>query len=435
MKQMVSVFLSKTKVKAIRAWLKNDQISKSEVLEEQLNDELDLYKFLLTVKKQFKTDEVKLLIDQSALFIDLLTWPVTEKLNEAKLLEKIKSLIPANLDGDLIKWSERGQIEDESGLKKLIQFLVIDKDFWAKVQADFKKANIEIESFEPVFASLLRLTSNNEEPHLIRVNEHRLIVFHGVMYASARIIPGNDEKEEEQSLINYAEEHWGLKVKKIVNANLDQLILNCFLQEDLCCQDDKVEEEKKKSSWWLVALIFLIILIISSVIFWQQLWELMSPYFQTGDEGVQEEQMLESEPSVEASPVEELEVEEILIEESLTDEAGTLSSSLIRSELKIQILNGSGISGLAGQLEDLLLSMDYEDDLIEVGNADNVDYQTSVLIVLAEKAEIADLLYDDLQVKMDLEVKVDDIINNTNLNDFDAIIILGKGGESINEKN
>lgn len=389
MKQMVSVFLSKTKVKAIRAWLKNDQISKSEVLEEQLNDELDLYKFLLTVKKQFKTDEVKLLIDQSALFIDLLTWPVTEKLNEAKLLEKIKSLIPANLDGDLIKWSERGQIEDESGLKKLIQFLVIDKDFWAKVQADFKKANIEIESFEPVFASLLRLTSNNEEPHLIRVNEHRLIVFHGVMYASARIIPGNDEKEE----------------------------------------------EKKKSSWWLVALIFLIILIISSVIFWQQLWELMSPYFQTGDEGVQEEQMLESEPSVEASPVEELEVEEILIEESLTDEAGTLSSSLIRSELKIQILNGSGISGLAGQLEDLLLSMDYEDDLIEVGNADNVDYQTSVLIVLAEKAEIADLLYDDLQVKMDLEVKVDDIINNTNLNDFDAIIILGKGGESINEKN
>lgn len=46
--------------------------------------------------------------------------------------------------------------------------------------------------------------------------------------------------------------------------------------------------------------------------------------------------------------------------------------------LKVEVLNGSGEKGAAGQVGDLLLSLDY--DVVAVDNAESFDYETSVLL-------------------------------------------------------
>jgi hypothetical protein len=90
-----------------------------------------------------------------------------------------------------------------------------------------------------------------------------------------------------------------------------------------------------------------------------------------------------------------------------------------RSEISINVLNGSGIPGAAGDLQEDLEDIGYTD--IEVGNADDQDYEDTQIVFdenVPEQArdEIIDLLRDFFAT-------VDD--SEDELNDFDVEIITG----------
>jgi hypothetical protein len=100
----------------------------------------------------------------------------------------------------------------------------------------------------------------------------------------------------------------------------------------------------------------------------------------------------------------------------------TPTPSLDRTELKIKILNGSGISGLAGKAKDLLEAKGYEE--IATGNADSFDYEETTVQIKEDKIAFLDLLVEDLSEDYLVSTDISETLEEES--DFDAIVILGK---------
>lgn len=69
-------------------------------------------------------------------------------------------------------------------------------------------------------------------------------------------------------------------------------------------------------------------------------------------------------------------------------------TGLDRSKLSIEVLNGSGVAGTAGKARDLLKDLGY--NVTSVGNADNFDYEKTVIEVKSAKSDYLPLLKKDL---------------------------------------
>lgn len=70
------------------------------------------------------------------------------------------------------------------------------------------------------------------------------------------------------------------------------------------------------------------------------------------------------------------------------------ATGLDRSKLTVQVSNGSGGVGVAAKAADLLKSLGY--NVTSTGNADNYDYQNTVIDVKSPSSKYLDLLKKDL---------------------------------------
>lgn len=92
-----------------------------------------------------------------------------------------------------------------------------------------------------------------------------------------------------------------------------------------------------------------------------------------------------------------------------------------RSELSVNVLNGSGVGGAAGKMQTLLEDLGYED--IEVGNAETSDYINVTLQLKQDYEQFGELISEDLK---------DDYVVNDNIealdsdSEFDVVIIIGQ---------
>ena len=91
-----------------------------------------------------------------------------------------------------------------------------------------------------------------------------------------------------------------------------------------------------------------------------------------------------------------------------------------RADITVEVLNGSGVGGAAGIMESFLEDLGYEN--IEVGNADNSDYENITIQVKEEFTEIASLIAEDLEkdyiVNSDYETLDEE-------SEYDVVIIVG----------
>ena len=92
-----------------------------------------------------------------------------------------------------------------------------------------------------------------------------------------------------------------------------------------------------------------------------------------------------------------------------------------RADLKIKVLNGTGVPGAAGKVAELLEKFGWQG--IKTGNADNFDYQKTVIQIKESKKEYFELLKKDLSSKYTLEEEPQTLSEDEN---FDAVIIVGK---------
>jgi len=90
-----------------------------------------------------------------------------------------------------------------------------------------------------------------------------------------------------------------------------------------------------------------------------------------------------------------------------------------KEEVKIKVLNGSGTAGLAGDAKTLLIDAGYEEVL--TGNADNFDYETTVIQIKQEFASTE----DDVKEALSDSVKSPEIETLDEDETSDVIVILG----------
>jgi len=91
-----------------------------------------------------------------------------------------------------------------------------------------------------------------------------------------------------------------------------------------------------------------------------------------------------------------------------------------RSELKVKVLNGSGVKGAAGIAKDLLESLGYKN--VATGNADRNDYEGTSVAVKAGKKAVWEVVKTDLGSKYTVDGEMGVLGEGEG---FDAVIILG----------
>lgn len=96
-------------------------------------------------------------------------------------------------------------------------------------------------------------------------------------------------------------------------------------------------------------------------------------------------------------------------------------SSLDRSTLAVQVLNGSGVAGSAGKMKDLLEEKGYTVE--NTGNADNYDYETTEILVKPESKAYLVLLEGDLQESYSLGTPTATLADDV---PYDVRIVVGK---------
>lgn len=91
-----------------------------------------------------------------------------------------------------------------------------------------------------------------------------------------------------------------------------------------------------------------------------------------------------------------------------------------RSDLKLQVLNGSGSPGVAAEVKTHLESLGYQD--VATGNADSYDYKNTEISIKDSKKAYLDQLISDLKSKYPLSEESATVSADTA---FDAVIVVG----------
>jgi len=96
------------------------------------------------------------------------------------------------------------------------------------------------------------------------------------------------------------------------------------------------------------------------------------------------------------------------------------ATEIMRDDLKVQILNGRGVSGTASIAENYLTGLGYKD--ISTDNADNFDYAQTEISIKNTKNEYLEIIKKDLSDGY----RIDEIIRELGeSNDYDVVIVIG----------
>ena len=99
----------------------------------------------------------------------------------------------------------------------------------------------------------------------------------------------------------------------------------------------------------------------------------------------------------------------------------TPTPELARADLKIQVLNGSGVAGTAGEAQEFLEGLGYED--VATSNADNYDYEETEISIKEDKETYLEMLTDDLSEEYTLAAETTVLDEGS---DYDVVITIGQ---------
>ncbi len=97
------------------------------------------------------------------------------------------------------------------------------------------------------------------------------------------------------------------------------------------------------------------------------------------------------------------------------------ASGLDRSKLSIHVLNGSGVAGSSKKASDYLEGLGY--NVIQIGNADNFNYEKTTIQIKSAKNTYFDLLEKDLSSNYSMGTTSADLSDSNNA---DAVVTVGK---------
>ncbi len=113
--------------------------------------------------------------------------------------------------------------------------------------------------------------------------------------------------------------------------------------------------------------------------------------------------------------------ETVVLSPTQAPTATPVPAEVDKKTLKIEVQNGTGESGVAGKMKNLLVEKGYE-GTIETGNADNYDYTETVLKIKKTKIGIQKELETDLSDDYTLSKSVENLEDDS---DYDVVVIVG----------
>ncbi|MFH1840836.1 MAG: LytR C-terminal domain-containing protein [Candidatus Shapirobacteria bacterium] len=99
----------------------------------------------------------------------------------------------------------------------------------------------------------------------------------------------------------------------------------------------------------------------------------------------------------------------------------TPTPSLMREDLKVEILNGSGVAGLAAQASQYLEGLGYQE--VKTANAGKYDYAETVIQIKESQKSYLEMVKEDVSKKYPLASEIENLEEES---EFDIVIILGK---------
>lgn len=144
------------------------------------------------------------------------------------------------------------------------------------------------------------------------------------------------------------------------------------------------QESQDKNAKWLWLLIFLIIIGAVVFAFFRGIgpFAAISPFVSKASPSPSESPFAESSPSVvDSSP----------------SPSASPATKVNRSSVKVRVLNGSGTTGKAASVKDLLEGLGWK--VASIGNADNSDYANTEVRVKASAKDYLDTMVADLSDK------------------------------------
>lgn len=109
------------------------------------------------------------------------------------------------------------------------------------------------------------------------------------------------------------------------------------------------------------------------------------------------------------------------VEVTVAPQSLTPAKGIDRKDVKVKILNGSGIAGKAGEAATLLENLGYQ--IVETGNANSFDYEETVIQIKKEKKDFFPDLTNDLKSAYTVSREE---IELSEEEEVDAVVIVGK---------
>ena len=403
------LFITKDKIKAYKV---KDE-TKTELLTEYTWDEESLDLILSKTKTVLGTN-IRVLLDEDLCFVFGFSIAQNLQISRQEIQEKAQAHIPEDLNET--RWDFKEILD---GDKKYVQVIAIVKSFFDRLYTAAVKARLNIEAVEPSSYSLARLIKDEKEPlimaYLLGESSFLAMVDKGVVYLSKKI---NEEKitEEIIQMNDFAVTKFQIDPKKIIINNsesIDQELLetnnfkievkNLNIYLGLAMKDEdslnlepmakRGEEKKEKGpvSFFVGVLIGLIILGLG---FW---------FWSKSNKRINRSTKSEEKLTV-----------------TKTQATPTTTQEIGRSEYKIQILNGSGEEGVAGELKTTLEKVKFT--VSGTDNADNYNYE---MTEVRYKKNIDEAFKADLNKELGKKYSITKGKELANDSDYDVIIIIG----------
>ncbi|MFH1560975.1 MAG: LytR C-terminal domain-containing protein [Patescibacteria group bacterium] len=388
-----------------------------------------LVKVLLRIKRGLGKVPVRWLLDESQVYLKLIRFPLKTKINRDLVLEKAQEAIPEFLDEDFFDW----RLGKADSSYQTVQFLAVSKKYFDFVYQSFKKAGIPVETFEPVAFALARLLPDSQPRLLVHQGEKLVLVaVQGGQVLESRVLDvGLDIDKEVEQMVEFVKDKWGVKLKRADDLSLDPFLGLALKKMDIAKENldlsspdvvigetptvttetiETVGEETSKSEPIQKMPTAgsdggdkkkKIILIIVGIGLGLLLVLLLGKAIAGRTEKLDE--------FAEPTPV--------------PTEAPSPTPTPDRSGIKLKVLNGSGVPGLAGEAKDILEGLGYLD--VAVGNANSYDYTETEIAVKEDGQEYFELLLTDLSGDYSVASQSSVLDEDSQ---YDAVVTLGKNG-------
>ncbi|HOX96592.1 MAG TPA: LytR C-terminal domain-containing protein [Candidatus Woesebacteria bacterium] len=380
-------------------------------------DGINMDEVWMRIKREKKINEARIILGNDVSFVTSMRLEET-MVNRMSALRMAKSWLPFEIDDDCFDWKE---VEIALG-EKWLQLIAIQKEFLTSLSAAVKKNGVRVDMVTAIGVLLADKTTEREVPVVVKwTGKEDLLV---VAVKGLVDIVTSDVSEDD--LMVYAKQKWGLAVNpeqlsfseaetdltKEVYAERakgeDRLVLNLPILKEIVLTGDAsmgaekgsletTEEprpEKKKSRLGLYLLILLVVLSVCAGI----LWKIGKLPFLPGEsrEKVDRTEEVVS-PTPTASPTEEPKPD--------------------LSLFSVQVLNGSGVSGEAAKVKEVLLGMGFTS--VDVGNTTTTN-ESLIRTKETVPSSVGNLVIKSIK---DYTLMNSDVL--TSDGEYDLIIVLG----------